>query len=200
MKTQTTRLLLFSGLLIPLIFWSSTIVAGILHGNYNHFRDTVSELGAIGTRSETLMTVSTWICTILGLIFFSGLVFVCRQLNLNKLPLIGILGFSIMFGWAATFHSGNPLHAKAGPTLLLLLTGPLLLTLLWKGGNLKNLRLFSVLSFVIMLLILLRVIPSAAIRNNYTGLIQRFVHLGWSIWFAALSLHFLTITTCRVDK
>src|SRR5215213_7077888 len=133
MKTSTIRLLLFSGLLIPFIFWASTIIAGFMHGNYNHFRDTVSGLGAIGTQSEELMTVFTWVCTIISVVFLVDLIIVCRQLNLNKIPLVGILGFSIMFGWAAIFHSGNPLHSKAGPTLLLLLIGPLLSAILWRG-------------------------------------------------------------------
>lgn len=199
MRTPTVRLLLFSGLLVPIIFWTSTIIAGILHGNYNHFRDTVSELGAIGTRSEKLMTIFTWICTILSFTFLVGLVTVCRKLNFNKLPLIGILGFTIMFGWAATFHSGNSLHSKAGPALILLLIGPLLSTILWRGKEFKKLRLFSVLSFAIMLLIILRAIPSTIIQNNYTGLIQRFVHLGWSVWFVSLSLTFMTLMSNRAN-
>lgn len=199
MKTPTIRLLLFSGLLVPILFWTSTIIAGILHGNYNHFRNTVSELGAIGSSSEELMTIFTWTCTILSFTFLVGLVAVCRQLNLNKIPLIGILGFGVMFGWAATFHSGNPLHSKAGPALLLLLIGPLLSTILWRGKKFKKLRLYSLVSFVIMLLIILRAIPSTIIQNNYTGLIQRFVHLGWSVWFVSLSLTFLTLATNRVN-
>src|SRR5215210_4715346 len=109
MKLSTVRILLLSGLLIPIIFWSSTIIAALLHGNYNHFRNTVSELGAIGSHSEQFMTISTWICTILSVLFIVGLLAVCHQFKLNKIPLIGILGFTIMFGWAATFHSGNPM-------------------------------------------------------------------------------------------
>jgi hypothetical protein len=200
MKFSTIRLLLFSGLLIPFIFWTSTIIAGSVHGNYNHFRDTVSELGGIGTQSEELMTIFTWICTIISLVFLVGLTIVCRQLNLNRIPLVGILGFSIMFGWAAIFHSGNPLHSKAGPALLLLVIGPLLAAILWRGKRLRKLRLFSLVSFVIMLLIIVRAIPSATIQNNYTGLIQRLVHLGWSVWFVSLSLSFLTLTTNRFVK
>lgn len=196
----TTRLLLFTGLLIPTIFWISTFIAAKLHGNYNHFRDTISQLGAIGTQSENFMNVSTWICVILSIGFLIGLLNVCQHLNLKKIPLLGVLGFSLMFGWAATFHSGNPMHSKSGPVLLFLLIGPLLLTFLWRRKELKTLRVLSFLSFFIMLFILLRVILPETIRDNYTGLIQRFVHAGWTIWFISLSFTFLTLINKNSDN
>jgi hypothetical protein len=197
MKIPTLRILLFAGLFIPAIFWSSTIIAAILHGSYNHIRNTVSELGATGSRSEEFMTITTWICTVLGFLFMVGLFRICRLFRLNKLPLIGILGFSIMFAWAASFPSGNPMHSKGGPALLPLLLGPLLSAILWRRKDLKKLRVLSFLSFGFMLLILVRVIPSATIQDHYTGLIQRFVHLGWTLWFVSLSLTFLTVTNNR---
>jgi len=192
-KLATTRVLLFTGILIPTVFWISTIISANLHGNYNHLRDTISQLGAIGTQSENFMTLSTWGCVVLSVIFLMGLLNVCQQLNLNKVPLIGVLGYSIMLGWAATFHSGNPMHSKSGPVFLLLLSGPLVSTFLWKRKELKTLRILSFLSFVIMLFILLRVILPETIRDSYTGLIQRLVHFGWSIWFISLAFTFLKV-------
>jgi hypothetical membrane protein len=195
MKPSTNKAFLLTGVFIPILFWTATFIAGQIHGDYNHFKNTISELGAIGTKSEQFMTVCTWLCTLLGIVFLVGLVTACSQLKLNKLPLIGVFGFSMMFGWAATFHSGNSLHSKSGPVLLLLLLGPILSLILWKGKELNNIRIWSLTSFLIMLLILLRVISSETIQNNYTGLIQRFVHLGWSIWFVTLSLGFLRLTS-----
>lgn len=122
--------------------------------------------------------------------FFIGLLDVCRQYKLNKIPLLGIFGFAIMMGWAAYYHSGNPMHSKSGPILLLLLLGPLMTAILWKNKELRKLRILSLASFIIMLFILIRAILSETIQMNYTGLIQRFVHFGWSIWFITLSLSF----------
>lgn len=190
MKPAITRIFLFTGLLIPIIFWVSVIIAGSQNENYSHVRDTISALGAIGAKSEKLMEISTWICTLLSIPFFIGLYTICRNFKLNKIPLLGIIGFTIMMGWAAYYHSGNPMHSKSGPILLLLLLGPLLAAILWKNRRLKKLRMLSLVSFIIMLFILIRVIPSETIQMNYTGLIQRFVHFGWSVWFIALSLGF----------
>jgi len=137
-KPTTTRLLLFTGILIPAVFWISTIIAARIYGNYSHCRDTISNLGAIGAPSETIMNFSAWTCVVLSIGFLIGLVNSCRQLKINKAPLIGVLGFSIMFAWAASFHSGNSMHDKSGPVLLLLLDGPLLSLFLWRGKELKT--------------------------------------------------------------
>lgn len=191
MHRSLTRLLLFTGLLIPIIFWTSTIIGGMLHENYNHVQHTISELGAIGTQSEKWMKISTWACVVLSLFFLFGLLDVCSRFALNKIPLIGILGFAIMFGWAAIFPSGTQLHSTGGSALILVLPAPLLAFVLWKGRQLHNLRRLSLLSFFLMLLILLRAITPNHFQQQYTGLIQRFVHLGWSVWFVSLSLIFL---------
>lgn len=198
MKPTILRILLFTGILIPIIFWISTLIASSLFADYSHCRDTISQLGAIGSPAESFMTISTWMNTIFSIGFFIGLLVLSRQFNLSLIPTIGILGFTLMFGWAATFHSGNPMHSKSGPVLILLLMGPLLLIFLWKGKEFKKLRKLSWLSFIIMLFILLRAVPSEMIRANYTGLIQRFVHLGWSVWFIAISVTFLKLLKNRL--
>ncbi len=180
---QTKRLLNI-GILIPMLFWASTIISGFIHGNYNHLSNTVIQLGAIGARSELIMNLFTWLISLLSLFFMAGLWKACRQLNLNVLPIIGVLGFTIMFGWAATFHSGNKLHSAMGPVVLLLDAGTLLVIILWKGEQFRQVRLLSFWSLVIMLLIFLRFIPG--FNNRFPGLIQRFAHLGWSVWFIVL--------------
>jgi hypothetical membrane protein len=185
-----TKPLLYTGIIIPVIFWLSTIICGFLHGSYSHISGTISELGAIGTKSETLMETFTLFCTVLSVFFMAGLFIACSQLKLNILPVFGVIGFPIMFGWAAIFHSGNPLHSASGPVFLLLYAGALLAVILWRGAEFKQVRMLSLLSLAIMLLIFIRFIPSATIQNNYTGLIQRFAHLGWSVWFISLSVTF----------
>lgn len=200
MRPTRIRFLILTGIIIPVIFWSSTFIAANLQDNYNHVKDTISQLGAIGTPSESFMAISTWTCVIFGIGFLIGLYTTCRRHHLNRFPLIGIVGFIIMFAWAAAYPSGNTLHSKSGPILLLLLLGPLLSAILWKGKEFKQLRILSLLSFVIMLLILLRAVPSETIRSNYTGLIQRLVHFGWSLWFISLSMTFLTLTNKRQKK
>jgi hypothetical membrane protein len=194
-----TKPLLYTGIIIPIIFWVSTIICGFVHGNYNHISNTISELGAIGTKSETLMETFTLLDTVLSVFFMAGLFIACSQLQLNILPVFGVIGFPIMFGWAAIFHSGNPLHSASGPVFLLLYAGALMSVILWRGNDFKQIRRLSLLSLAIMLLIFIRFIPSATIQNNYTGLIQRFAHLGWSVWFVSMGSCFIKLLDSKEE-
>lgn len=183
---MSTKQLLFFGVIIPVVFWASTVIAGYVHGNYNHLTGTISELGAMGRRSETFMNFCTWLNVVFSLFFIAGLFKACDSLQLNFLPIFFVPFFTVMFGWAALFHSGHRLHTAAGPVFLLLYAAPLLSTVLWRGRKFKQLQILSAGSLLIMLLIFLRFIP--AVNNHCPGLIQRFAHMGWSAWFISLSI------------
>jgi hypothetical membrane protein len=196
---MNTKTLLYTGILIPIIFWLSTIVCGFIHGGYNHLSGTISELGAIGTKSEPLMATITMFGAVLSMFFIIGLYGACTQLGLSTIPVYTLPAFTIMMGWAAMFHSGNRLHAAAGPVFLLLYLGALLVSILWRGKQeLVPVRLLSLVSLAIMLLIFLRFIPS--FQNNYPGLIQRLAHLGWSVWFVVLSTSLIKLISVQEQQ
>ena len=196
---MNTKTLLSTGILIPVVFWLSTIICGFIHGGYNHLTGTISELGAIGTRSEPLMATLTMFGAVLSIFFIIGLYGACTQLGLSTIPVYTLPAFTIMMGWAAMFHSGNRFHATAGPVFLLLYLGTLLVIILWRGKQeLVSVRLLSLVSLVIMLLIFLRFVPS--VQNNYPGLIQRFAHLGWSVWFVFLSTSLIKLISVQEQK
>jgi hypothetical membrane protein len=183
---MNTKTLLNTGVLIPIVFWLSTVICGFIHGGYNHLTDTISALGAVGARSEPLMATLTMFGALLSIFFTIGVYEACKQLGISTIPVFTLPAFTLMMGWAAMFHSGDRLHATAGPVFLLLYLGTILVAVLWRGKReFLQMRLFSILSLVMMLLIFLRFIP--AVQNNYMGIIQRCVHMGWSIWFVVLS-------------
>ncbi|MDR6945253.1 DUF998 domain-containing protein [Mucilaginibacter pocheonensis] len=196
---MNTKTLLYTGTIIPVIFWLSTIICGFVHGGYNHLSRTISELGAMGTRSEPLMATLTMFGALLSIFFIIGVYRACKQLNISVVPVFTLPAFTVMMGWAAMFHSGNKWHATAGPVFLLLYVGAFLVVVLWRGRKeLMLIRLLSLVSLALMLLIFLRFMPG--IENNYPGLIQRFVHLGWSVWFTALSIGLIRLVSLQEQK
>lgn len=192
---MNTKTLLQTGILIPIVFWLSTFICGFIHGGYNHLSDTISELGAVGTRSEPLMATLTMFGALLSIFFIIGLYGACRQLGLSTIPVFTLPAFTVMMGWVAMFHSGDKLHATAGPIFLLLYLGALLAVVLWRGKQFASVRWLSLLSLAMMLLIFLRFIP--AVQDSYPGLIQRFAHLGWSVWFVTLSTSFSKLVSVQ---
>jgi hypothetical membrane protein len=188
-RSLNTKSLLYFGIISPLLFWVVTITGGFIHGNYDHLHNVVSELGAIGTKSEIFMSTTEMIVAVLSVSSVIGFYKACKQTRTNVIPVLTILTLSISMFWAATFPMHHELHGTLGPIPLILNAGVLLAIILWRGKKFFSIRIISVISFILMMLILLRIVPS--LRGNYEGLIQRFFYLGWTVWSIALSLFFI---------
>lgn len=180
------------GLVTPLLFWLFTIIAGFIHGNYNHFKNAVSNLGEIGSTSEIIMAFFTLTLAISSMLFSIGFYKASKQNKQNLLPAVLSFAMAISFLWAAIFPAGHQLHGALGPLPILIIIGALLLALFWKNTNQSdNIKLWSVVSVLIMLLFVLRFIPS--IQQHYEGAIQRTLYIGWSTWFISLYFYFKTL-------
>ncbi|MFZ4056488.1 MAG: DUF998 domain-containing protein [Ferruginibacter sp.] len=180
------------GLITPLLFWLFTIIAGFIHGNYNHLKNAVSNLGEIGSTSEIIMAIFTFILAISSMLFSIGFYKESKQHNQNVLPAVLSFAMAISFLWAAIFPAGHQMHGTLGPLPILIIIGALLLALFWKKTNPSyNIKLWSVVSFVFMCLFVLRFIPS--IQQHYEGAIQRTLYVGWSTWFISIYVYFKTL-------
>jgi Protein of unknown function (DUF998) len=188
-KKIATEKLLYLGVLSPALFWLLTIIGGFIHGDYNHLRMVVSELGAIGTRSEIFMSTGELVLGIISTLSVIGFCSACRQNGISIIPPLTILTLSFSMIWAAIFPMRHELHGSTGPLPLIMFAGALLAVFLWRKKELTVLRRISLLSFIIMMLFLFRIYPN--IRNHFEGMLQRFFYLGWTVWSAGMSLVFL---------
>lgn len=185
--------LLYLGVLIPIVFFGTTFVAGFMQGNYSHLSQMVSELGRIGTRSQYVFMAGLLACSVLSVLFVLGLYRVCKAARLNALPVILILTFSISIAGAALFPLPLRLHGILGSPSILLILSPALSLILWRKKEPRHSDSMSVVSFLIMSLGFLAFTPH--VLAEYVGLKQRFFHLGWSVWFGYLSYGFLRLAS-----
>jgi hypothetical membrane protein len=184
-KSLPVKFLLWLGIATPFTFLLLTAVAGFLHGNYNHLKHAVSELGNIGTRSEVLMAIGTLLLGILSLYFSTGFYAASKKLRISVVPAVLSAAMAVSFCWAAVFPSGHELHGTLGPLPLLVMIGALLAFFLWrKDKRLVSLRWLSLLALCIMLLFVLRFIP--VVQQQYEGMVQRFLYAGWAVWLVAV--------------
>jgi hypothetical membrane protein len=184
-KRLPVKFLLWLGIITPIAFLLITVVAGFLHGNYNHLKQAVSELGNIGTQSETFMAIGTLLLAICSLYFSTGFYAASKKLHISVIPAVLSFAMAVSFAWAAVFPSGHDLHGTLGPLPLLVMAGALLSPFLWrKHKRLLLLRRLSLLGFFVMLLFVLRFIP--VVQQQYEGMVQRFLYMGWAIWLAAV--------------
>ncbi|MEP7323858.1 MAG: DUF998 domain-containing protein, partial [Saprospiraceae bacterium] len=146
-KSIALHFLLKLGFWAPVLFWITTIIAGFLHGNYNHFKMTVSELGTIGTGSEIFFSITLFVLAILCFLFSFGFYKMSSVLKINNFPAILSFSMCLSIAWAAIFPSGHELHGALGPLPLILIIGVLIAVILWKDNKVKSIRYISILSF-----------------------------------------------------
>ncbi|MBL0135980.1 MAG: DUF998 domain-containing protein [Chitinophagaceae bacterium] len=185
-KKLHTRTLLYFGYGGPLAFWVTTFVSGYIHGNYNHFKEAISELGAIGTKSEIITSSLLMLIAVFTILFSIGFYRASRENNLSTIPalLSFVMPFTII--WAGIFAMGNEFHSLTGPLPVLLIIAFLLGYFLWKKAlAFKGLAIVSLLCFFISALILLKLLEPFGYQ--YEGLIQRFFYLGWTIWTVSIA-------------
>jgi hypothetical membrane protein len=185
--------LAYLGIIIPLIFWGTTIICGLMTENYSHLTNLVSELGEIGTKTQYIFTIGLVLCSILSVLFIIGLYKTAKEIGLKTLPIILILIYSFSIFGAAVFPLPLNLHGILGSPSMLLPLSPLLALILWKKDKIPNIKIASGIILFIMLLGFLTLIPN--ILDNYFGLKQRFFHIGWSMWFIYLSQKFIKLNS-----
>lgn len=191
--------LLKMGLLIPVVFWCTTFIAGFILGDYNHLSRLVSELGTQGTNSQYFFTAGLVLCALMSLCFINGLIMVCRTSAMRTLPVILILLYTVSIAGAAIFPLPLQLHMYAGMPSFFLILAPILSLVLWRNiTELPHFRLFTLLSIGVMLLGFSAFFPD--VLSDYPGLKQRFFHLGWSGWFVYLSVGFTRLNNMHKMK
>lgn len=183
------KYLLYAGIGVPVVFWSTITICAFILGDYNHLSNLVSELGAINTETQFIFTTGLVFCSILSVAFTIGLCRMCKEIQISVIPVIFILFYSVSIAGAALFPMPHRLHGILGMPSILLIFSPLASLILWKGnGYLCNIKVMTILSLLVMVLGFLVFVP--AVMNNLFGLKQRFFHVGWTVWFVYLSISF----------
>jgi hypothetical membrane protein len=187
-RLNDTTLLSF-GYIAPLLFLVITFLSGFIHGNYHHFKNVISELGALGTKSELFTSAALMILAVCCILFSTGFYRASRRFKLSSVPAILSFSMPLTMIWAGIFPLGNEFHSMTGPLPLLLIAGFLLAYLLWKNNpSFTAVSKVSLLCFFISALILLRFIQPFGYL--YEGLIQRFFYFAWTIWSISIAYHF----------
>ena len=172
----------------PLLFWSMTFISGSLQGEYHHLRNTISELGKLGSPGEA---PTSWILLALAMTcFLFSVAFLkkSRELGISIAPALLTFPFAFAMGWAGYFPLGNFFHGILGPLPLLLILSPLSALFLWRKVPVsRQVRVASGIALFLMLLILLRFVRPFGFQ--FEGLVQRFFYLGWTLWLLALGIH-----------
>lgn len=192
------RLYLYLGFFVPIIFWTTTFVCGLILDNYNHLKWLVSELGALGTPTQYLFTTGLVLSAFLNIFFTIGLWKYCKKSQLSIIPIL-LLSFYSFIAGPAIFPMPLKLHSISGLPMPLMMASPLVGLWVWrKEEHLLKFRTVAIISLIIMMSGFLIFFPN--VLNEYFGLKQRFLYTGWTLWSGYLSLRFLKLTNHKTEK
>jgi hypothetical membrane protein len=184
--------LLHLGIIIPVLFWMTTIICGFILGDYNHSTRMVSELGEIGTKTQFIFSIGLIVCALLSMLFIAGLYNSCKIYNMSRIPILLLAVYSFSIGGAAIFPYPLRMHFIMGMPSVFLFLSPLLSFFLWRRDkNLIGFNLMSIFSFILISLGFAAFFPN--LLSEYPGIKQRIFHLGWSVWFSYLSYSFIEL-------
>lgn len=180
-----------SGFLIPILFWTTTLICGFLMPGYNHATRMVSELGEIGTKTQHIFTFGLVLTSIASIFFIIGLLKTCKKSGLNIIPIIILWTFPFSILGAGLFPFPLRLHGLLGSPSIILFLSPLTAFIFWKTNIISNIKIISLLIFVLLSLGFLVFMPH--VLTDYFGIKQRLFHLGWTVWFICLTCVFIKL-------
>ncbi len=195
MTVHAARAFLSAGIVVPLLYFGTHLVAGGLTPDYSHVSQYGSELGIAGAPAARLFNggiLLTAVATILGAV---GLYLGARRASPGRLwPALtglslGLFGVGLVFG--GLFPMPDPRHGGFGLGMAVHAAPVFLALALRRAPGHRNLMRFSVVAAVLMLafLAVMMGVGGLLTRAN-VGLFQRIYALtlfGW-IGIAAFGL------------
>jgi hypothetical protein len=173
------------GILSPIVFNLIWIIAGFIQPGYDHIRNDVSSLMALGAPNKLLFDMMNIISVILDIIFLIGLVIVIKELNgsivgpaiLLSGKLLGILVpifFPLNYGGLPTGFTGMAHLIIVMITGFIALGGMIVMwRVLRKIDEWKGYGLYSLITFILTLIFTMWLV--FATGTEIMGLVERFV-------------------------
>ncbi len=193
MSTEKIRALLWAGIVVPVLYFGTLIVASLLYPGYSHASQYASELGSATARYPAVFNTGIMLNSLAVILAGFGFFFAIRRLGGNTL-LAALTGLTLFLFGIATFMGGmfpmpDERHGGYGLGLALQLT-PLFLALgLWRRRSLRGLSIFLLVMFVVMgIFFAIMMGGGSLVTRANVGLFQRtfaltgFSWLGIAAW------------------
>jgi len=191
------QILAISGMLNPIVYTLMWIIGGKLQSDYNHIRDDISSLFAVGAPNKRLMQTLIIISSILLFLFYLGLHEGLKDggsiIGPYLFILASILGILIAFFFPLDEY--GEIITWRGKMHLILVVAMGMLTIagmiaLWFRLNIvprwSAFAIYSLISAIVALILL--IISGIFIKGNYRGLLERFGVTPFQLYYFILPL------------
>lgn len=197
---------LWFGPIALLLFVAGSLAIGAFTPGYSHVRQTVSELGEVGSPGQ--FAFSALLCVIAAclVVFASAVAASLRGLGCSRLPAWFVVAMAVSCAGVGIFSFPHPLHNVFGLSETLGLQAPLVAALAcWNVPRARRVAVFSIVMYVMVVLaIAVNLIPLVRpaslwpLIKPYFGIVQRFLFLTWFVWCAGYAV--LLLQAGRADN
>lgn len=193
--TATDRRLWF-GPVAALLLCAGVVAIALATPGYSHVRQTVSELGEIGSPGRIAFTVLLLLVAACLLVFAAAAARTLRELGHSALPAYFVGAMAVSTAGVGVFPFPHALHNVFGMSELVGYQAPLVAVLACrKAGGARSVVLFSVVMYLVILLALvanLSVLDRSGelwlrIQPVY-GIAQRSLFAAWFLWCAGFAV------------
>ena len=171
---------------------------------YSHVRQTVSELGEVGSPGRVAFSVLLSLVAACLLAFAGGVARTLREAGCSTLPALFVGAMAISAAGVGIFAFPNPLHNVFGLSELVGYQAPLVAALVCRSAsNAQRLFRFSIVMYV---LVMLAIAANMTTLNRhgalwthiqpFYGVVQRLLFAAWFFWCAGYGLLLMRLRRC----
>ncbi len=193
---MTLRSRLMFGLVATVVLWSGLVLLPLMVPGYSSIRQTVSEIGQVGSPARIPFAVMLVVLAACLLLFAWGLRDVSIQLRRSSAAayLAGFMAVSSL--GVGIFAFPHPLHDVFGMSEIIGYQAPWVLALTWR--RIERVRAVVAFSWIMAAFVWCAIIANlgvfdwhGALQNlerPVYGIIQRSLFFTWFVWLAGASL------------
>ena len=187
---------LWFGPIAFLLFIVGIFAIGAITPGYSHIRQTVSELGEVGSPGQYAFTALLCLVAACLVICASAMARSLRELGCSALPAYFVAALAVSCAGVGIFSFPHPLHNIFGLSETIGLQAPLATALVCRNiPRAKRIAVFSIIIYVAVLLaIAINLIPLVRpaslwpIIKPYFGIVQRSLFVTWFAWCAGFAV------------
>ena len=192
---------LWFGPIAVALFLAGTLAIGLITPGYSHVRQTVSELGEVGSPGRFAFCVLLCLIAACLLVFAVGVARLLNELGCSALPAYFVGAMAISCAAVGIFAFPHPLHNIFGMSETVGLQAPLVAALACrKDARTKQIMVFSLIMYILVLLaIAINLIPLVRPASlwpyvkPFFGVVQRCLFASWFIWCAGYALSLMHV-------
>ncbi len=187
---------LWFGPIAAIILFAGIFSVGLMTPGYSHVRQTVSELGEVGSPGQVAFSVLLCLVAACLIIFADAVARSLKESGHSALPAYLLGAMAISTAGVGIFAFPQPLHNIFGMSETVGYQAPLVAALVCKTDQrAKPIKVFSIIMYVLVLLAiavnLIALIRPAGIWSQikpFFGIVQRSLFASWFVWCTGYAL------------